>query len=299
MRRDSVPGSVVSWLAGRPAVGLAPLVLAVVVVAAVADVPAEHGTRAGPPGGAQQPVPADDGTAAPQPGGTGEAVPAEGPVATVPAPEKPVPPTQPPPSAEPLPVTPGLAPVIRRIETTDPVVFLTIDDGLVRRPDTLAAFAELGVPASLFLNDGPILKGADFFRSMAGTTVHAHTRHHPNLRRLSEEQQVEQICGNAELVASTFGSRPTLFRPPYGLYDEATRRAAARCGMAAVVLWEADVHRDRISFAHHASLRPGDIILMHFRRHFREELQTVARHVEEAGLRFARLEDYIVTAPRT
>jgi peptidoglycan/xylan/chitin deacetylase (PgdA/CDA1 family) len=203
--------------------------------------------------------------------------------------------TAPPPmTIAPLPSTPGVAPVVTRVETTDPVVFLTIDDGHTRDPEVLAAFEEVGVPASLFLVDGPVEVDAEFFRSMPYTLVEGHTRTHPDLRTLSEEAQRAEICGNADTLERAFGRRPVLFRPPYGVYDEATQRAAADCGMAAIVLWEESVNAGMVAYRSTPRLRRGDILLMHFRPSFVEELRAITQLVEQAGLRFALLEDYLV-----
>jgi peptidoglycan/xylan/chitin deacetylase (PgdA/CDA1 family) len=194
----------------------------------------------------------------------------------------------------PLPSTPGVAPVITRVETTDPVVFLTIDDGHTRTPEVRAALEEAGVPTSLFLIDGPVEADAEFFRRLPDTVVEGHTRTHPDLRTLSEEGQRAEICGNADLLERTFGRRPVLFRPPYGAHNEATARAAASCGMVAVVLWEESVNGDVVGYRSTPQLRRGDILLMHFRPSFVTELRTLVELVERAGLRFALLEDYIV-----
>ncbi len=203
--------------------------------------------------------------------------------------------TSPPPvMLAPLPSTPGVAPVITRVETTDPVVFLTIDDGHTRSPEVQAALEEAGVPASLFLIDGPVETDAEFFRSLPETVVEAHTRTHPDLRTLSEEAQRSEICGNADTLERAFGRRPVLFRPPYGAYNEATTRAAAACGMKAVVLWEASVNGDVVGFRSLPQLRPGDVLLMHFRPSFVTELRALVERVEAAELRFALLEDYLV-----
>ena len=199
----------------------------------------------------------------------------------------------PPATIQPLPSTPGMAPVITRVATTDPVVFLTIDDGHTRTPEVADAFAEVGAPASLFLLDAPVAQGAAFFRQLDGTVVQAHTQNHPDLPNLSEARQREEICRNAALIEDVFGQRPVLLRPPFGNYNEPTRRAAAACGMKAIVLWEASIDGDTISFRHTPRLRPGDIILLHFRPQFRLELETAVRHVERAGLRVALLEDYL------
>jgi hypothetical protein len=88
-----------------------------------------------------------------------------------------------------------------------------------------------------------------------------------------------------------------LFRPPYGNYDAATQRAAAACGMRAIVIWQETVNADVVAFREVTHFRPGDVILMHFRDSFVQELQVVRDRVHEAGLRFALLEDYV--APDT
>lgn len=200
----------------------------------------------------------------------------------------------PPVTLEPLAGEPGVAPVITRVETDDPVVFLTIDDGLTRSPEGLAAFKEMGIPASLFLLNEPIQAEPDYFDAMPGTLVEAHTQTHADLTNLSEEGQRQEICGNADVIEQAYGRRPVLFRPPFGNYNEATQRAAAACGMRAVVLWQENVNWDVIGFREEQRFRPGDIILMHFRPQFVEELNVISQAVEEAGLRFALLEDYLV-----
>ncbi len=197
----------------------------------------------------------------------------------------------------PLPAAPAVAPVITRVETTDPVVFLTIDDGLVRSPEAAAELRSLGIPASLFLVDAPVEAAPAWFGELPGTLVESHTRTHPDLTTLTEAAQRAEICGNADLIERTYGRRPVLFRPPYGHYDEATQRAAAACGMRAVVIWQETVNGDVVAFRETPRLRPGDIILMHFRASFVQELNVIGDRVRAAGLHFALLEDYV--APDT
>lgn len=189
---------------------------------------------------------------------------------------------------------PGEVPILTRVETTDPVVFVTIDDGNVRSADAAAAITELGIPVSLFLVDGPISAGADYFAGLPGATVEAHTRTHPDLRTLSLDGQRREICGNAETITGTFGRSPVLFRPPYGNYDANTPRAAADCGMVAIVLWEVVVEQGRTRHRTVAQLRPGDIVLFHFVDGLGDSLRAFAQQVQDAGLRIARLEDYLV-----
>ncbi len=203
----------------------------------------------------------------------------------------------PPTATLPVAAADGVAPVVTRVETTDPVVFLTLDDGATRSPEAMAAFLELGIPASLFLVDGPIREDPDWFRQLPNTVVEDHSQTHPNFRELSESAQQAEICGNADLVEQTYGRRPVLFRPPYGNYNAATQRAAAACGMRAVVIWQENVNNDVVGFREVQDFRPGDIILMHFRPSFVQELHVIRDRVQAAGLRFALLQDYI--APDT
>ena len=189
---------------------------------------------------------------------------------------------------------PGEAPILTRVETSDPVVFVTIDDGNVRSADAAAAIAELGIPVSLFLVDGPISAGAGYFAGLPGAVVESHTRTHPDLRTLSLAGQRQEICGNAETIAGAFGRSPVLFRPPYGNYDGNTPRAAADCGMVAIVLWEVVVDHGRVRHRTTTQLRPGDIVLFHFEDGLGDSLRMFADQVQAAGLRIARLEDYLV-----
>lgn len=202
--------------------------------------------------------------------------------------------TRPPTTVRPLASEPGLAPVISRVDTTDPVVFLTIDDGHTRDPELAGVLDELGVTATLFLVDNPITQGTEFFRELPGTVVEGHTRSHADLRGRPEAVQRGEICGNADTASLAFRRRPVLFRPPYGHYDEATRRAAASCGMAAIVLWEQTVDGTAMSYRHEPRLRPGDILLFHFRPGLADELRWAVEQVEAAGLRVALLEEYLV-----
>jgi peptidoglycan/xylan/chitin deacetylase (PgdA/CDA1 family) len=202
--------------------------------------------------------------------------------------------TRPPSTIQPLVAPPGLAPVVTRVPTTDPVVFLTIDDGNTRSPDVARTLAELDIPTTLFLVDGPIGQGAGFFRALPRAVVEGHTQTHADLRGLPEDRQRAEICGNADTAQRAFGRRPALFRPPYGHYDQATQRAAAACGMAAIVLWEETVDGSRMSFREVPELQPGDIVLLHFRPQLAAELRIVTERIQAAGLRIALLEDYLV-----
>ena len=117
-------------------------------------------------------------------------------------------------------VIPGgaAAPVISRVTTTDPVVFFTIDDGLVRDPAVIDFLRERHIPVTIFPVPGYVHQNPDYFRAIhdLGGSMQDHTTTHPDLRRLSTAAQQSEICGAADELAAQFGVRPWLFRPPFG-----------------------------------------------------------------------------------
>lgn len=195
----------------------------------------------------------------------------------------------------PYPVPSVGAPVVNRIETTDPVVFLTLDDGIVRDPRILPLLAQHGATATLFLNAGPMAQDPTYFFPFMwiGGTINSHTLNHPKLKGMSLEEQKYQICGDQDVIEYHYGSAGDLFRPPYGEYDNNTLRAAASCGIRAVVNWVDVLWEGHISTIGDKPIRPGDIFLGHFRVDLYDTLVYFFQRLDEQGLRVARLEDYL------
>src|SRR2546423_815656 len=108
---------------------------------------------------------------------------------------EPVFPPPPEPNVERIAVGPS-APLITRIATSQPVVFLTIDDGWVRDPAVLPVLRASHVPVTMFLVQDAATRDAAYFRALqaAGATVENHTFDHPHLSKLSYEQQRREIC---------------------------------------------------------------------------------------------------------
>jgi peptidoglycan/xylan/chitin deacetylase (PgdA/CDA1 family) len=193
------------------------------------------------------------------------------------------------------------APVLARVPTTDPVAFVTIDDGLVRRPEAIPMLRASGVPVTLFLIGPVAAEGYPYFEALSreGAVVEAHTMTHPELTGTPYAFQRRQICDSADELGRLTGRRPVLFRPPYGSYDATTLRAAHDCGMRAVVVWS-ETARDGAVFYQTPEhrLHPGDILLMHFRDRFADDFRAALAAIHRSGLTPALLEDYLVPARR-
>lgn len=202
----------------------------------------------------------------------------------------------PPPVTQKMVLPLGPAAHLSRIETTDPVAFITIDDGYVRHPEALALIRDSGVPVSLFLISSVAAEDPKFFsdiREQTGATIQAHSVTHARLKGQSYATQQREICGSADQLQQMFGTRPTLFRAPGGLKDETTLQVAQECGMKAVLFWKEAVNDGRVQFQQGARIQPGDVILMHFRQTFVEDYLAALQGIKDAGLTPARLEDYL------
>ncbi|MEV4948131.1 polysaccharide deacetylase family protein [Streptomyces sp. NPDC053755] len=194
-------------------------------------------------------------------------------------------------------------PVISEIPTTDKVVFVTIDDGAEKDPEFVTMMKELQVPVTMFLTDSAIRTDYGYFEPLAalGNGVANHTLTHPNLRTLGRAAQQREICGQQTRLAEKYGTAPRLFRPPYGNWNEDTRAAAGSCGVDAIVLWRESMQITNMQYQRaDRKLRPGDIILAHFRgpaelkgATMTEMTADMLRRIQEQGFTVARLEDYV------
>jgi peptidoglycan/xylan/chitin deacetylase (PgdA/CDA1 family) len=201
---------------------------------------------------------------------------------------------QPTPTPVDLPPT-NLAPAFSRIPTTNKVIFLGIDDGMVRDPAVLDYLKQAKIPFTNFLVQSEADAGEDYWKQAqaVGGTVQSHTVTHPDLTKVSYGQLQSEICGTLDDFQTRFGTRPTLFRPPYGSYNDNVRAVAASCGFKAVVLWKGSTNDGRFDLQDGTQLTPGDIVLMHWRTDLLGNLQKVVETCKEQGFTIARLEDYL------
>ncbi|HET7138700.1 MAG TPA: polysaccharide deacetylase family protein [Arthrobacter sp.] len=195
------------------------------------------------------------------------------------------------------PVQNGLAPVITRIPTKHPVVFLTIDDGGTKNPEMPALLTQFDYPATIFLAQTFVKDNPVFFKQFhtQGSLIENHTiSHNLNMvRDLNYNQQLAEINGMQGFCQEQYGRRPTLFRPPGGAYSNVMRKAVADAGLKAIVTWEAKANAGRMDYQYGNALRPGDIVLMHFRPEFAADLAAFRQAQLAAGLEVLLLEDFL------
>ena len=187
---------------------------------------------------------------------------------------------------------------MQHVATRDRVVFLTIDDGIMRDPAFLALVRREHLPVTVFITDS-VLSGthAAYFRALqaAGAVIENHTVSHLDLTRVPATERRRQICTAQAEDRRIFGRAPTLFRPPYGAVSPAVISTALGCGVHAVIGWDAVMPQSGSlqTWNGRPRLHPGDIVLMHFLAGLTGQVQRLQRLARDQHLRFALLENYV------
>ncbi|HWK27882.1 MAG TPA: polysaccharide deacetylase family protein [Solirubrobacter sp.] len=151
-------------------------------------------------------------------------------------------------------------------------VALTFDDGpgpytatlvrTLRRLHAPGTFFQVGVTEHYF-TDAEELQRKDPL-----VTVGGHTVNHRRMDRLSRAEQAAEIDGVTDILTAAGQPAPTLFRPPYGAFNQTTLDLLRDRGMT-MVLWSVDSHDylrpgvDAIVANVLDNVKPGGIVLMH------------------------------------
>jgi peptidoglycan/xylan/chitin deacetylase (PgdA/CDA1 family) len=191
-------------------------------------------------------------------------------------------------------------PWISAVATTQKVAFITIDDGWTKDPKFIEVLRDSHVRVTLFLEINAIKDDPDYFRQLeqAGAVIEAHTISHPELTGTGYDFQKREICGSADQLATLYGRRPLLFRPPFGDKDATTLQVVHDCGMKAAFFWRETINAGIVRYQVGDKVQPGDIMLMHFRPTVVEDFIAGLNAIKAAGLTPALLEDYVgVPAP--
>ncbi|MEU5879563.1 polysaccharide deacetylase family protein [Spirillospora sp. NPDC047279] len=205
----------------------------------------------------------------------------------------------------PKPESGGLPPVIKSIETKEKVVFLTIDDGYEYDAEFVNLVRKEKVPILTFLTSTYVKGHGQYFWALrnAGSQMENHTVSHPNMVTLSPDGQRKQICDASDTITGQYGRRPQIFRPPFGSFNDTTRQAAKACGIKSIMLWNTEFyngttsprgkHDDFQRSDGGTGFKPGDIVLMHYRKGLAQQFQTILGWIRAQGFRPAAVENYL------
>lgn len=188
--------------------------------------------------------------------------------------------------------------VIDHVTTRDKVFFITVDDGSHLNRETNQYIRNLRIPITTFALPEPLNHHRRRFLNLlrqTGMTFENHTQTHNSLSSMSYAEQRKEICAGNREIHRVINRQPAFLRPPGGAFDDDTIRAAKKCGIKRIVLW--NVVADYVSIAQSRpgpTLQPGDIVLLHYLDSLPRSLANVMKAAKLAGLRPALLRDYLL-----
>ncbi len=192
-------------------------------------------------------------------------------------------------------------PVTYQVKTKDPVVFITIDDGIVTSTAALKYVRKHQIPVTSFLTSSQVTgaKVRYFERISRWGSIQNHTTTHASLDTSSASLIKSQVCPVQVDYRRTFGTKPWMLRPPYGAGPRgATLSAvASKCKLTDIVMWDALVDNGRLETWNGGRLVKGSIILLHYTGNLATDLKVAVSAARSQGLRPANLADYL-TPPR-
>ena len=127
-----------------------------------------------------------------------------------------------------------------------------------------------GVNTTFFVVGDWVDKYPDSVRALAeaGNEVMNHSSNHAHFSSLSDQQIAADIRACNEKIAAVTGTEPTLFRCPYGEYDDHVIQGVEALGMTAVQ-WDVDsldwkgISAEEITQRVLKNVRSGSIVLFH------------------------------------
>jgi peptidoglycan/xylan/chitin deacetylase (PgdA/CDA1 family) len=173
------------------------------------------------------------------------------------------------------------------------------DDALIR------VLVETRTPATLFLGGKWMLDHPEETRKLAAVDrfeLGNHSFLHPHITRIPEERVRQELEWTQMVVYSLTGRRASLFRPPYGEYDERSLRIAAELGFTTVQFDLASgdpdpgASKDRLVSSIAAGARNGSIVVMHMNgrgRHTAEALPAIIDELHRKGFVLVTVGDLI------
>jgi peptidoglycan/xylan/chitin deacetylase (PgdA/CDA1 family) len=210
-----------------------------------------------------------------------------------------------PPAVKPITLSASGPAVFSHVPMTGKVVFVTIDDGIEKDPKFIQMVKDFQIPITISLADVLIRDDYAYFEKLYETgciSIQNHTVTHPlDMPGLSASRQLYEISGQQEKLRKEYGVTPYIFRPPGGNYDATTIASAGEAGLKGLMLWKEAMQITDMEYQASAHpLKPGDIILCHFRGPAQLHGETMVRmmirlykHIQAQGFTVADVTKYV------
>lgn len=182
--------------------------------------------------------------------------------------------------------------------STEKVVALTFDDG--PNPETtriiLDTLKKYNAKATFFMLGSRVSFYPEIVKEMKdeGHELGNHTWNHPDLTKSSSKKIALEINNTNDAIEKASGSKPTVFRPPYGAVNSTVRAQTS----LPVILWDVDTldwkYRDADLLLTHVKnhVKNRSTILMHdIHASTAEGLDAVLAYLQEEGYSFVTVSE--------
>ena len=177
--------------------------------------------------------------------------------------------------------------------TEERKVALTFDDGPDEEmtPRVLALLRRYRAQATFFVVGEWVDKYPESVKALhdAGHEVMNHSDVHPHMSKMSARDIVAEVTAANDKIEAVTGVRPTLFRCPYGEYDDNVVGTINGMGMQ-VIQWNVDsldwkdLDADEIYDRVTSRMEPGSIVLFHnAAKHTPEALPSILENLLSEG----------------
>jgi len=209
---------------------------------------------------------------------------------------------------------PALPPVKPEVVSHGPrdknFIALTFDACSTRKPShyderVTKVLVDTKTPATIFLGGKWMEEEPEqtkYLASLPQFELGNHTFLHPHLTKINDDRIKRELERTQEILFSFTGKQATLFRPPYGEYDDRVVKIASEMGLKTVeydlASGDPDINFNKEKLIRYVTnmAKNGSIIVMHINCrgwHTAEALPEIIKKLGEKGFVFVTVSDLI------
>ncbi len=192
---------------------------------------------------------------------------------------------------------------IYSVEREDKKISISFDCawGVEHTDEILGYLDEYQVKCTFFAVQFWVEKYPEYAKKIVekGHELGTHSKTHPNMSKLSVEQIKQELISSSRAIEKATGVYPSLFRPPFGDYDNEVIQTSLSLGLFPIQ-WDVDsldwknLTAEEIFGRVSRGVQPGSIILCHNNGlHTAETLPLLFPFLQEQGYEFVPIGELI------
>ena len=199
---------------------------------------------------------------------------------------------------------------IYSVERDDNKIAITVDAAWEdsRTAELLNIFKSNDVKATFFLCKYWVENCPDFVKQIheEGHQLGNHSATHPHMSKLSAAEIKKELTDTDDAIEKLIGTRSTMFRPPFGEYDNNVINAARSAGYEVIqwsidtIDWQNDRSVDFIVKRVLDNVKSGDIILCHNNAQYvLDYMPIIIKELKNRGFEFVTVEELLLQGDTT